>query len=125
MKKYILLPLVIFFAGLLLSSCKKEGQETKYITLNEIVNSGSTYTLEPAIYGDADDVASITTQAAHFSVSQIDLDPATAKSMYHFSIITKVQDKETVVITLKDNHGGRGRHCDHDPTVITINLTVE
>ena len=75
---------------------------------------------------DDDDVATITTQAANFSVSSITKDPATSKNMYHFSILTKVQDKETVVITLKENHGGRGGGgCNDDEAVITINFTVQ
>ena len=126
MKKYILLPLVLLMAIVIMQACEKEHDETKYITLNETIKSGDTYSLEPGIYGDDDDVATITTQAANFSVSSITKDAATSKNMYHFSIITKVQEKETVVITLKENHGGRGggAGCNDEEAVITINFTV-
>ena len=126
MKKYILLPLVLLMAIVMMQACEKEDDETKYITLNETIKSGDTYSLEPGIYGDDDDVATITTQAANFSVSSITKDAATSKNMYHFSILTKVQDKETIVITLTENHGGRaGGGCNEDEAVITINFTVQ
>ena len=126
MKKYILLPLALLMAIVMMQACKKEHHEAKYITLNQTIKSGDTYSLEPGIYGDDDDVATITTQAANFSVSSIANDAATSKNMYHFSIVTKIQDKETVVITLKENHGGRGGgSCNHDDAVITINFTVQ
>lgn len=124
MKKHLLLPLILLCGILLFSSCRKESLNTKYITLNETVNSGGTYSLEPGIYGDADDVAIISTQAAHYNVSQIDTDAASGKNIYHFNIAAKMQDKETVVITLKENHHGRGHHCNGDVAVISINLTV-
>ena len=124
MKKYILLPALIFCGIIFLQSCKKEGHDTKYITLDETIISGSTYSLDPAAYGDADDLASITTQAAHYDVSQISPDAVSGKNMYHFSIITKGQDKETVVITLNENHGGRGGDCNKAVAVITVNFTV-
>ena len=125
MKKYILFPAILLCGIFFLQSCKKEGHETKYITLNETVSSGNTYSLDPGVYGDADDVASITTQAAHYTISQMDMDAASAKNIYHFSINTKFQDKETVVITLSENHQGRGGgRCNHDAVVITINFTV-
>ncbi|MEP7238761.1 MAG: hypothetical protein ABI685_12875 [Ferruginibacter sp.] len=126
MKKYIILPLTLLMAIVMMQACKKPQHETKYITLNEIIKSGDTYSLEPGIYGDDDDVATITTQAANFSVSSIASDAVTSKNMYHFSIAAKVLDKETVVITLKENHGGRGGgRCNHDEAVITINFTVQ
>lgn len=125
MKKYliILLPLI---AGLVfLSSCRKEKHKTKYITLNETVKSGIPYSLDVSAYGDEDDQAVITTQAFHYGSSQIDLDAATSKSIYHFTDDSKYKTGETVVITLSENHEGRsGGHCDHDEAVITIHFTI-
>ena len=123
MKKYILLPAVFLCGIFLFQSCKKD-HGTKYITLNETVKAGSTYSLNVSAYGDADDIASITKQADHFAVSQIDQDAASKNSIYHFSIDTKFQANATVVITLSEDHGGRG-HCNHDPAVITINFTAQ
>lgn len=124
MKKYIL-PLVILFCGtIFLSSCKKPGHDTKYYTLNETVLSGSTYTLDLSAYGDADDRPAVTTQAANYIVSQVGRDAVSAKNIYSFSSSSKSGDKETVVITLTEDHGGRGGPCNHDAAVITINFTV-
>ena len=126
MKKYILLPLALFMAIVMMQACEKPRNETKYITLNETIKPGDTYSLEPGIYGDDDDVATITTQAADFSVSSIAKDAVTSKNMYHFSIASKVLENEMVVITLKENHGGRdGGGCNRNEAVITINFTVK
>ena len=125
MKKYLLPPVLLLCGIFLLQSCKKGGHDTKYITLNETINSGSTYSLNPLIYGDDDDVASITTQAVNYTKSQFDIDAA-GKNIYHFSTGSKVQDKETVVITLTENHDGRGgNNCNKTEAVITINFTVQ
>lgn len=123
MKNYTVLFAIVLGGLFLLTSCKKE-HKTKYVVLNETVKSGAMYSLDVASYGDADDRASITTQAAHYSVSQIDMDPATQKSIYHFSTETKVGGSEQVIITLSEDHGGRNR-CDHNEAVITIKFSVQ
>ena len=123
MKKYTILFALALGPLLLLESCKKE-HKTKYVVLNETVKSGGTYSLDVSSYGDADDRASITTQAAYYSVSQIDMDLATQKSIYHFSTDTKVGATDQVIITLAENHGGRNR-CDQNDAVITINFKVQ
>lgn len=124
MKKYIFLLTFLLGSMLLLQSCKKEHKDTKYVTLNETVQAGQTYSLDLATYGDADDVPSITTQADHYFVSEINKDASAAKNVYHFSADSKFTTPEKVVITLAENHGGRG-DCKHDDTVITINFTMK
>ena len=126
MKKYILFPAALFCSIILFQSCKKDGHATKYVTLNETVKAGSTYSLDVSAYGDADDIASISTQATHYAMSQIDKDATTDASIYHFSYDTKFQGNETVVITLSEDHNGRfGGRCNRDEAVITINFTVQ
>ena len=125
MKKYILFPAALFCGIVFFQSCKKE-HETKYITLNETLKAGAVYSLDVSAYGDADDIASITKQAAHYAISQIDKDGVSAENIYHFSVDTKSQANETVVITLSEDHGGRsGGRCNHDEAVITVNFTVK
>ena len=126
MKKFSLLSVLILSGILLFTSCKKPGHETKYITINETISAGNTYALDLSVYGDADDQPAITTQAANYVISQINVDAVTAKNKYNFSTNTKSQDKQTVVITLTENHGGRGGsgNCNHTEAVITINFTV-
>ena len=124
MKKYIFLLTFLLGSMMLLQSCKKEHKETKYVTLNETLQSGQIYSLDLATYGDADDVPSITTQADNYFVSEINKDASTAKNIYHFSGDNKFATPQKVIITLAENHGGRG-NCKSDDTVITINFTVK
>ena len=122
MKKYILRAVFLLCGIVLLPSCKK-GQETKYVTLNEAVKSGTTYSLDLTAYGERNAEVSITTQATDYTTSQVDRDTATGRNIYHFSTDTKIDEKETVVLNVKDNKG----HCSHDEqkTVITINFTID
>ena len=125
MKKYLQFTMLLIAVFFVLQSCKKPGHQTQYVTLNETIQSGSTYTLNLSAYGDADDEPSITTQAKNYSVSQIGKDAVTANNMYSFSVMQKASDKETVVITLKEQHGNRRGNCNRDEAVITINFTVQ
>ena len=126
MKKFTILSVLILSGILLFTSCKKPAHETEYITINETISAGDTYALDLSVYGDADDQPAITTQAANYVISQINVDAVTAKSKYNFSTNTKSQDKQTVVITLTENHGGRSGpgNCNHTEAVITINFTI-
>jgi hypothetical protein len=125
MKKYIHYPLLLISMFLILQSCKKP-HDTRYVTLNETIVSGNTYTLDLSAYGDGDDKASITTQAKNYTVSQISKDAVSSNDIYTFSVTQKQADKETVIITLKEDHrhGPSGGGCDHDEAVITINFTI-
>lgn len=125
MKKYLSLTIFIMAIVFVLASCKKQDHKTQYITLNESVTSGSMYKLSLSAYGDADDEPAITTQAVNYTVSQLSKDAATANNTYSFSVNQKIADKETVVITLKENHNGRG-NCNRNEAeaVITINFTI-
>jgi hypothetical protein len=125
MKKYIQLPLLIISFLFILNSCKKPAHETQYVTLNETIQAGNTYILDLSAYGDADDQPSITKQAASYVVSQISTDAMTAKNIYTFSDTQKSTEKQTVVITLKEQHRRpMGRNCNQDVAVITINFTI-
>ena len=121
MKKYILSAIIIFCGILSMQSCKKPGHDTQYITLNESIHSGDTYTLNLRNYGDDDDAPSITKQATDYTISQIN------NTTYNFSTTTKSLEKQTVVITLtEDHHGGFGACNNNNKTeaVITINFTI-
>ena len=123
MKNFFKFALVLMATCFILQSCKKH-KDTQYITLNETVQSGTTYKLDISAYGDDDDVPSITTQAKSYDISQINKDAVTARNIYSFAVTQKTADKETVVITLKEEHRGRGGSCNKDEAVITINFTI-
>lgn len=121
MKKFILLS--CFAIGIIsLQSCKKE-RETKYVTLNEDVKSGTTYSLDLNNYAKSAFVATITTQPSGFTVSQVDCDATTRRNIYHFSTDTKTATQEKTVIEVKEKNNGRCSH-DDEKTVITINFSV-
>ncbi|MFT3911967.1 MAG: hypothetical protein QM737_21255 [Ferruginibacter sp.] len=122
MKKYIL-PIIIACGILSLQSCKKE-HETKYVNLDETVKSGETYSLDLNTYSGANARISIATQPTEFSVSQVDKDAVTSRSVYHFSTESKTQEKQKTVINITDGKSGRCSHSE-DKTVITINFTVQ
>jgi hypothetical protein len=125
MKKYLLFSLLAIGMIFMVGSCKKHDRDTQYVTLNETIRSGTTYLLDLSAYGDEDDVPYITTQAKNFDVSQINKDVVTARNIYSFSVTQKTSDKETVVVTLKEQHdGGRRGSCNRDEAVITINFTI-
>lgn len=123
MKQYLRFPLLIVSLFFVLNSCKKPGHETQYVTLDETIQAGSNYTLDLSAYGDDDDQPSITKQAAEFSVSQISTDAITGRNIYTFSASQKNTVKQTVVITLKEQHR-RGPDCNRDVAVISINFTI-
>ena len=123
MKKTLQSLVFLFLTIGLLQSCMKEKHETKHITINETIASGSTYSLDLSAYEDEDEAASISHQADHYSISQID--KLSGKNIYHFSITTKFQNTETVELAIGEEHNG-GRNCGHeDKTVITINFTIQ
>ena len=125
MKKHLFTAVIVLLGIVSLQSCKKPRHETKYITLDETVQSGNTFALDLTSYGDADDIPSISTQATTYVVSQINKDAVTARDIYNFSSSVKAQDKQTVVITLTENHAGSGGgRCDGAVAVITINFTI-
>ncbi len=122
MKKY-LLP-VLFTCGIFsLQSCLKPVPETKHVTLDENIKSGTTYSLDLSAYGNSRSENTITTQAKNYTISQIDCDAASGKKVFHFSTDVKTAEKETVVINVKDN---RSSHCNNDDqkTEIKINLVI-
>jgi hypothetical protein len=127
MKKCLSFALFATAIFCMLQSCKKQDHKTQYVTLNETIQSGSTYILNLSNYGDEDDVVSITTQAKKYTVSEINKDAVTANNIYTFSVLQKTTEKQTVVITLKENHqrGSGGGDCNRDKAVITINFTIE
>ena len=131
MKNNILLFTCLFCGTALLQSCEKEKNDIKYITLNENVKSGATYSLDVSSYQDKESLATIATQASSFTISQIDADASTGRNIYHFSTDSKSNAHEKVVIYIAevkdDHHHGPCNHDHHDnapETVITVNLDV-
>lgn len=120
----------VFFAGMsvIFPSCEKEMDDTKYVTIEAAVTSNSNYQLDLSQYGDEDDVATITTQASNFVVSEIQNTIGRFKPVYHYSTSAKTTTTDQVVITItegkKDGRNGRG-HCDKDDaTIVTIKFTI-
>jgi hypothetical protein len=124
-KRLLFTTFILSFAAFSIQSCRKDHDDVKYVTLNETVHSGDTYSLNLSSFGDSDDIASISQQAKNYGVSQLDTDPVTNQSIYHFSLATKLQDTENVQLTVAEGqHNGRG-DCGHGhKTIISINLTV-
>ena len=140
MKKNFILFAAMAISVVLFSSCKKEKtDEIKNITLDISINAGETYKLDLSKYGDADDVATITKQAADFATSEIVKVGAVGE--YDFmrtgSPKTGGNGTETVVLKVAEGphgnggnapQGSGGEHsgkCNHiDETNITINFTI-
>lgn len=114
----------MLFCGIIfLQSCKKD-QEAQYVTLDENIKSGSTYSLDLSEYGERNAISSITTQALNYTVSQIDIEPVTGKPVYHFSSDTKTDDMETIVINVTGKRNGRCNQSNKKKT-ITIHISVQ
>ena len=124
MKKSILSITFLFCGVVLLQSCSKEKNNSKYVNLDESIQAGSTYSLNLGAYADRSAVASIITQASAYTVSQLDKDAASGCSVYHFSADSKIKEKQTVVLDLAGKNNGPCHH-DDNKTVITINFTVQ
>ncbi|MEO6668840.1 MAG: hypothetical protein ABIN36_05160 [Ferruginibacter sp.] len=124
MKKFILQFSFLICGIVLLQSCSKNNQETKYVNLDENIQAGSTYSLNLGTYADRTAVASITTQASDYTVSQLDKDAASGCSIYHFSTDSKTKEKQTVVLNLTGKKSGQCSRNDNK-TVISINFTVQ
>ena len=109
------------------SSCKKDnrGNEIKSVSLDVTVNAGETYQLDLSQYADADDLTSITQQAASFLVSEITKNAATGNYIYKFSKAgsPKTGGNGTEKVILKVSEP-QGRCRDKDETNITINFTI-
>jgi hypothetical protein len=77
---------------------EKHGRDTKFVTLTPTIKSGTVYTLDISQYGDADDIASISKQAASFNKSEISV--SSGRNVYTFQDVIKTNGMEDVQITL-------------------------
>lgn len=125
---YFLFLLVFSFATF--SSCMKDGHgrrgtESKSVTLNIAVNSGENYQLNLRQYGDADDLATITKQAASYITSAI-TKSSTGDYIYTFAkdAGSKTGGSSTEQVILKV-YEPQGRCRNNDETNITINFTIK
>jgi len=121
--------LLIFIASsiMLISSCRKDGHarnENRSVTLNVTINAGDVYQLNLAQYGDADDLAMISKQAAVYSISEIGKNN-TGNNIYKFSTVvgSKTGGTGTDQVVLKV-YEPEGRCRNHDETNVTINFTI-
>ncbi len=92
------------------------------VSLNITIPAGTSYSLDLSQYGDADDLAKITTQAANYTTSEI----ATTKLPGVYTFLKNGNPKAggngNEVVTLKVYEPAGRRHC-HE-TNITIDFTV-
>ena len=125
MKKLIFIYLLIGVFTFSIQSCRKDRDNIKYVVLNETIHSGDIYALNLSSYGDVDDISTISQQAKNYGVSQLDKDPVTNQSIYHFSFVSKLPDIEKIQLIVSEvHHDGRG-DCGHGhKTIITINLNI-
>lgn len=128
MKQLLLLGAVTAI-GLL--SCSKQhdrgSRGTNYVTIDTTINSGAAYQLNLAQYGDADDVATIKTQATQYTRSEIVNAAGGFAPVYYFSASTDPKMgalTEQVVIAITEGRNGRPHPCG-DSTLVTINFTVQ
>lgn len=127
MSRKFYLFIITAFSIVLISSCRKDGHgrnENKSVTLNVTINAGDVYQLNLAQYGDADDLATISKQAAVYSISEIGKNN-TGNNIYKFSttVGSKTGGTGTGQVILKV-YEPEGRCRNHDETNITINFTI-
>lgn len=140
MSRKILLLCVAAVSIISFSSCKKEGHRrngdmpnTSPAIINVTVKSGDTYRLNVSQYGNG--TASITKQAAAYSVSEIAYDAYNGGYTYKYVTTggAKAGKSPTDQVMLKvTNHstGGGGCRDNESSTIssernITINMTLE
>ena len=108
-------------------ACKKERDEIKLVTLNVTLARGTNYQLNLSQYGDADDVASIVTQATDYVTSEIVTDAAISAYVYKYSAGASPKvpaiSGDKVILKVAEP-AGRG-HCGNKETDITINFTLQ
>ena len=121
---FLLLIAVISFS---LVACKKDHDEIKLVTLDVTLARGTNYQLNLSQYGDADDVASIVSQATDFTTSEIVNDPATSWYVYKYTAAStpKVPAISSDKVVLKVSESSGGGHCGSKETDITINFTLQ
>jgi hypothetical protein len=108
------------------SSCQKANlkNENQAITLKVSLTPDQLYKLDLSQYGDADDIASISTQAADFITSEVNFDTGSQKYFYTYtsSLNSKTALSKTEKVVLSVHEPSGRRHCDQ--TIITINFTI-
>ena len=127
MKQKLQISLLAIATMVMLFSCKKDerGNESKAITLNITLATGAVYELDLSAYGDADDLATIATQAVHFDVSEINKSSLTGKYVYKYivSASPKAGYNGTDKVVLKVYEPDGRPH--YEETVITVNFTIQ
>jgi hypothetical protein len=135
MKKNFILFAAFLATAVLFASCKKEKtDEIKNVTLNVSINAGEIYKLDLSQYGDADDVATITTQAVTFTTSEIVKVGVIGEYDFMKAGSPKAGGNGNETVILKVAEGARGNgdrpngggNCKGhvEETNITINLTI-
>ncbi len=120
---------LLVLATSLFTACEKENgrhkekNEVKNVTLDVTINAGDVYTLALSQYGDADDIATITTQANTFTISEITKVGIVGSYSFKKDGTPKTggNGTETVVIKVAEPAG----RCNKvEETNITINFTI-
>lgn len=126
MKKLYSIVSVSILVCVVFSSCQKANlkHENQAITLNVSLTPDQLYKLDLSQYGDADDIASISTQAADFITSEVNFDNSSQKYFYTYtsSLNSKTALSKTEKVVLSVHEPAGRRHCDQ--TIITINFTI-
>ena len=127
MKQKLQISLLAISVMLMLFSCKKDQREneSKSVTLNVTLAASAVYELDLSAYGDADDLAAITTQAANFDVSEINKDSLSGKYLYKYTVAasakTGFNGTDKVILKVYEPAG----RPHYDETIITINFTIQ
>lgn len=124
--------LVAALVAFTFTSCLKEGgrhgkDESKTVILNVTVVRGAAYQLDLSQYGDADDLATIQTQATEYLISEI-TQSVTSKYVYKYvaASVPKVSTTGTDIVKLKISESEQKDDCKHtEQTLVTINFTLK
>jgi hypothetical protein len=122
MKKILIFAVALLSSAILFTSCKKENtDEITNVTLDVSINAGETYKLDLSHYGDADDFATITTQATTFTTSEIAKIGTIGEYNFMKAGNPKVGGNGTESVVLKIEEGNGGGRCIGDSTAVHPN----
>jgi hypothetical protein len=122
MKKILIFAVAVLSSAILFTSCKKENtDEITNVTLDVSINAGETYKLDLSQYGDADDFATITTQATTFTTSEIAKIGTIGEYNFMKAGNPKVGGNGNETVVLKIEEGNSGGICGGDSTAVHPN----
>lgn len=109
MKKISTLLLTVF-AIVLISSCRKEGNDVTK-TINVALNAGDSYSYNISHAGDGDDVMEITAQASHASISEVKSANGNGDVVFQYTPASGYTGSDEVHVANVEEHNGNPHHA--------------